>query len=166
MRRGTAKIERKENLCVKVESGKRTEKRRWRFVGWLVGGLATVIYFLAAVGRSVAAWMDETYGVSFDQLLYVLASPLKGTGQDVVETCMDACLPAVQEAAVQLRHVRLLDEIETMGEDGCKREYCPLYTKDFLFPIATLRLAHIFASDMTYTTLMYLGPSGTNEYEP
>ena len=90
----------KEKLCVKTECGKRTEKRRWRFAGWLVGGLATVVYFLAAVSRSVAEWLDETYGVGFDQLLYVLASPLKGTGQDVVDECVEACLPAVQEAAV------------------------------------------------------------------
>ena len=72
---------------------------------------------------------------------------------------------AVREAAVQLRHVRLLDEIETMGGDGCKKEYCPLYTKDFLFPVAILRLAHIFASDMTYTTLLYRGADYTQHYE-
>ena len=72
---------------------------------------------------------------------------------------------AVQEAAVQLRHVRLLDEIETMGEEGCKKEYCPLYTKDFLFPVAILRLAHILASDMNYTTLMYRGADGTQSYD-
>lgn len=71
---------------------------------------------------------------------------------------------AVQEAARQLHHVRLLDEIETMCEKGCVKEYCPLYTKDFLFPIALLRLAHIFASDMTYTEVMYQGVNGTNAY--
>ena len=85
---------------MKIESKRRTEKRRWRFVGWLVGGLATLVYILAAAGKSAAAWTDETYGVGFDQLLYVLASPLKGTGQDVTDKCLAVCLPAVQEAVV------------------------------------------------------------------
>ena len=92
--------QREKRTCVKIESKRRTEKRRWRFVGWLVGGLATLIYVLAAAGKSAAAWTEETYGVGFDQLLYVLASPLKGTGQDVTQQCLAVCLPAVQEAAV------------------------------------------------------------------
>ena len=62
---------------------------------------------------------------------------------------------AVQEAAVQLRHIRLLDENEKIQKDSYKKEYCVLYSKDLIFAIAILRLAYIHTSDMTYTTLMY-----------
>ncbi|MDD6800469.1 MAG: hypothetical protein PUE85_08670, partial [Firmicutes bacterium] len=62
---------------------------------------------------------------------------------------------AVNEAAVQLRHIRLLDENEKIQKDGYKKEYCVLYPKDLIFALAILRLAYIHTSDMTYTTLMY-----------
>jgi len=62
---------------------------------------------------------------------------------------------AVQEAAVQLRHIRLLDENEKIQKDGYKKEYCVLYSKDLIFALAILRLAYVHTSDMTYTTLMY-----------
>ncbi len=62
---------------------------------------------------------------------------------------------AVHEAAVQLRHIRLLDENEKIQKDGYKKEYCILYSKDMIFALAILRLAYIHTSDMTYTTLMY-----------
>lgn len=62
---------------------------------------------------------------------------------------------AVNEAAVQLRHIKLLDENEKIQKDGYKKEYCVLYSKDLIFALAILRLAYIHTSDMTYTTLMY-----------
>ena len=62
---------------------------------------------------------------------------------------------AVQEAAVQLRHIGLLDENEKIQKDGYKKEYCLLYTKDMIIALAILRLAYIHTSDMTYTTLIY-----------
>ena len=61
----------------------------------------------------------------------------------------------VNEAAVQLRHIRLLDENEKIQKDGYKKEYCVLYPKDLIFALVILRLAYIHTSDMTYTTLMY-----------
>lgn len=64
---------------------------------------------------------------------------------------------AVLEAVVQLRHVALVDEIETIQQDGYKKEYSMLFTKDYVSVIAILRLAHINVSDETYTTLMYKG---------
>jgi len=62
---------------------------------------------------------------------------------------------AVNEAAVQLRHIRLLDENEIIRNDGYKKEYSVLYSKDFIFALAILRLAYIHTADMTYTALMY-----------
>ena len=62
---------------------------------------------------------------------------------------------AVSDAATKLRHVGLIDEVEKIGQDGLKKEYCTLYPKDFIFVIAILRLAYIHVSDMPNTTLMY-----------
>ncbi len=62
---------------------------------------------------------------------------------------------AVNEAAIQLRHIGLLDENEKIQKDGYKKEYSALYPKDFIFALAILRLAYIHTSGMEYTPLMY-----------
>ena len=72
---------------------------------------------------------------------------------------------AVHEAAVQLRHIRLLDENERIEKDGYKKEYSVLYSKDMIFVLAILRLAYIHTSDMTYTTLMYRDASHCLTYD-
>ena len=72
---------------------------------------------------------------------------------------------AICDAAVKLRHVGLLDEVEKIGQNGLKKEYCTLYSKDFIFVIAILRLAYIHTSDMTYLTLMYKDAKGCLNYD-
>lgn len=72
---------------------------------------------------------------------------------------------AVNEAAIKLRHVRLIDEIEKIDDEGYKKEYSTLYTKDFVSVLAILRLAHVHASDMIYTTLMYRGADNCLNYD-
>ena len=62
---------------------------------------------------------------------------------------------AIGNAAIKLRHVGLLDEVEKIRQDGFKKEYCALYPKDFIFVIAILRLAYVHTSDMPCVTLMY-----------
>ena len=62
---------------------------------------------------------------------------------------------AISDAAIKLRHVGLLDEVEKIQQDGFRKEYCALYPKDFVFVIAILRLAYVHTSNMTYVTLMY-----------
>lgn len=59
------------------------------------------------------------------------------------------------EAVAELRHIALLDEHEKIENSVCKKEVSTLDTKDFIFVIAILRLAYVFTSKMTYTTLMY-----------
>ena len=72
---------------------------------------------------------------------------------------------AVSDAATKLRHVGLLDEAERIGQDGFKKEYCALYSKDFIFVIAILRLAYIHTSNMTYVTLMYRDAKNQLNYD-
>ena len=72
---------------------------------------------------------------------------------------------AVNEAAVQLRHIGLLDENEKIQKDGYYKEYTVLYSKDFIFVLAILRLAYIHTSDMTYTTMMYRNANHCLNYD-
>ena len=72
---------------------------------------------------------------------------------------------AISNAAIKLRHVGLLDEVERIQQDGFKKEYCPLYPKDFIFVIAILRLAYIHTSNMEYVTLMYRDAKNQLNYD-
>ena len=72
---------------------------------------------------------------------------------------------AISDAAVKLRHVGLIDEVEKIAQDGLKKEYCTLYSKDFIFVLAILRLAYIHTADMTSVTLMYRDAKGCLNYD-
>lgn len=72
---------------------------------------------------------------------------------------------AIGDAAIKLRHVGLLDEVEKIQQDGFRKEYCALYPKDFVFVIAILRLAYIHTSNMTYVTLMYRDAKNQLNYD-
>lgn len=71
----------------------------------------------------------------------------------------------INNAAIKLRHVGLIDEIEKIQKDGLKKEYCVLYSKDFIFVLAILRLAYIHTSDTIYSTLMYRDAKNRLNYE-
>ncbi len=72
---------------------------------------------------------------------------------------------AINNAAIKLRHVGLIDEIERIQKDGLKKEYCVLHSRDFIFVLAVLRLAYIHTSDMIYSTLMYRDAKNRFNYE-
>ena len=54
-----------------------------------------LIYTVAASVMTVCAWYAMTFDLEFKELLYTLASPLKGTGQSTVAQILFACLPVV-----------------------------------------------------------------------
>ena len=72
---------------------------------------------------------------------------------------------AISDAAIKLRHVGLLDEVEKIQQDGYRKEYCALYPKDFVFVIAILRLAYVHTSNMEYVTLMYRDAKNQLNYD-
>ena len=72
---------------------------------------------------------------------------------------------AISNAAIKLRHVGLIDEVEKIQQDGFKKEYCTLYSKDFIFVLAILRLAYVHSSNMTYITLMYRDAKNRLNYD-
>lgn len=71
----------------------------------------------------------------------------------------------ISDAAVKLRHVGLIDEVEKITLNGIQKEYCTSYTKNFIFVLAILRLAYVHMSDMTYVTLMYRDARGCLNYD-
>ena len=104
-------------------------------------------------------------------LKYIYEKQITG-GEAATFVSMDAIaahlgenIDDVQEAVVELRHISLIDQIETIENSICKKEIAGLYTKDFIFPIAIMRLAHILASNMSYTTLLYRDALGGRNYE-
>ena len=72
---------------------------------------------------------------------------------------------AINNAAIKLRHVGLIDEIERIQKDGLKKEYCVFHSRDFIYVLAVLRLAYIHTSDMIYSTLMYRDAKNRFNYE-
>ena len=58
------------------------------------------------------------------------------------------------DAAVKLRHVGLIDEVERIAQNGLNKEYSVLYPKDLIFVLAILRLAYVHTSGMGYVALM------------
>ena len=53
-----------------------------------------ILFILAAVVYILTRWVDATYDVDFNTLIYTMLSPLKGTGNSVVDSILQACLPS------------------------------------------------------------------------
>lgn len=54
-----------------------------------------LLYTLGVAIFTVCAWYALTFDLEFKELLYTLASPLKGTGQSTVAEILSACLPVM-----------------------------------------------------------------------
>ena len=54
-----------------------------------------LIFILGVSLATVCGWYRLTFDLEFKELLYTLASPLKGTGQSTVSQILQACLPVV-----------------------------------------------------------------------
>lgn len=63
-----------------------------RITGLILSGL---LLTAAALLYALTKWLDATYDMSFDALLYTLLSPLKGTGTSIITTILKECLPPV-----------------------------------------------------------------------
>lgn len=61
----------------------------------LLNILFGVIFTLGVSTFVVCAWYAMTYDLEFKELLYTLASPLKGTGESTVSLILRSCLPIV-----------------------------------------------------------------------
>ncbi len=54
-----------------------------------------VIFLCGAVVLSVAAWYQQTFDISFSDLLFTMLSPLGGTGESTLAQIFSACTPPV-----------------------------------------------------------------------
>ena len=61
----------------------------------LLSTLFSLIFVLAIGIYVVCAWYKKTFDLEFKELLYTLASPLKGTGESTVDLIVRSCLPSI-----------------------------------------------------------------------
>lgn len=81
------------------------KEKKHGFCGQLIIFLITTLIFIFSVGLYVAVkWIAEKYSVSFQEILFVLNSPLKGADFSVVAECIRASLP---ELAIIVAYILL-----------------------------------------------------------
>lgn len=86
------------------------------------------------------------------------------TTEELSEKC--GLIPErIDEAAKKLVHIRLLDMHEKIEKGVYQKLYMGLYTCDFIYVLAILRIAYILAEDMIYDTKMYRAADGTGNYD-
>lgn len=62
---------------------------------WAAYGICTLLFMLAAVIVNVGRWYGATFAITFRELMYTVASPLKGTGVSVFLQAAQACAPGI-----------------------------------------------------------------------
>ena len=73
------------------QKSSQTEQRRAIFWSVVFG----IIFVLGVTMATICGWYRVTFDLEFKELLYTLASPLKGTGESTVSQILHACLPIV-----------------------------------------------------------------------
>ncbi len=71
---------------------RRSGARRKPVIGYILFG---VVYLLSLLLWKVVEWSRATYGVALNEILYTLATPLKGTDAGVMESAIESCVPPV-----------------------------------------------------------------------
>ncbi len=94
----------------KTKRSIKTKKRfPWRVVPYILFGL---IFALSAALFSVSVWYKETFPLDFKTLLYVLSSPLQGTGSETILEVILATVPAALGAlAVYIGAILLIHRV-------------------------------------------------------
>ena len=72
---------------------RRRRERNTQSIGWYI--VIGVVFLIAAALAAVCRWVTLTYGVSLNDLIITMKSPLKGTGHDVIYAALRSCLPIV-----------------------------------------------------------------------
>lgn len=54
-----------------------------------------IIYTIGVAVAVICVWYNATFDMQFKELLYVLTSPLQGTGQSTVDLIVSSCVPPV-----------------------------------------------------------------------
>ncbi len=72
--------------------------RKSRVIIWSV--VFGLLFVLGVTLITICAWYAQTYNLEFKELLYTLASPLKGTGQSTISLIVSTCLPWALAGAI------------------------------------------------------------------
>lgn len=70
-------------------------KRKARALRIFLHILFGIIFLCGAVVFSVAGWYQQTFDISFSDLLFTMLSPLGGTGESTLDQIFSACTPPV-----------------------------------------------------------------------
>lgn len=57
--------------------------------------LITLVFVLAETGMVMLHWFDTKWSTGFQEMLYTMTSPLKGTGSDILNLGLRDCLPPI-----------------------------------------------------------------------
>ena len=87
----------------------KTKKANLKLLGiYFISGL---IWLLAAIFHVVCDWSKERYGVGLNELVYTLASPLKGADTSIVSDALQDCLPLVLKKFIPFIFLVFIDAI-------------------------------------------------------
>lgn len=101
----------------------KSEKRPRKSVGkYILYVLFGVLLVLGAAMFSLCLWYKKTFDIEFKTLLYVLASPLQGTGAETIKEIISVTVPAAVAAAIVYITVAFLLEspLDKKKEKICK----------------------------------------------
>ncbi len=85
---------RKKPSHYQVEEVKRNKRKRLT-KKILLTSLFSLIFLLASVILSVAAWYQKTFDITFNDLLFTMLSPIGGTGESTLTDIFSSCTPPV-----------------------------------------------------------------------
>ncbi len=80
-----------------MQSQKSTARTALRYVLYTFFG---ILFAVSAAAVALCIWYKKTFDVEFKTLLYVLASPLQGTGAETIKEIVGVCVPAAVAAIV------------------------------------------------------------------
>ena len=69
----------------------------WKYVLYAIFGL---IFAISSAAFALCIWYKKTFDVEFKTLLYVLASPLQGTGAETIKEIISVTVPAAVAAII------------------------------------------------------------------
>lgn len=76
-------------VITRLPAGEEKGKRRL-WPGTLALLLAALLFVLGCILFAACAWIDKSFGIQFEELLYTLATPLKGSDTGLVAQCIHA----------------------------------------------------------------------------
>ena len=102
-----------------IEKKQQSTYKPYKIVIWSV--IFGIIFLLGVALITLSIWYKNTFDLEFKELLYTLASPIKGTGQSTVSQILGACLPWVCGSAVLYAAFAICLAKKAFGYRLCRR---------------------------------------------